>query len=127
MRDLDDLTGEKFGRLHVLREVHSSKSGRHWYCLCSCGERSIVATNNLTSGGVKSCGCLRRDTARERMLSLHRARPMFTFRGDLKRNIEASVDFANRHSFGKWKPSNDELEDVTQELITATSIPKRWT
>ena len=29
-----------------------------WECICDCGNRSVVSTNQLTSGHTKSCGCL---------------------------------------------------------------------
>lgn len=50
-----DLTGERFGKLVV-----KSKAGRSWHCVCDCGGTRKAGTNLLVSGGVKSCGCLKR-------------------------------------------------------------------
>ena len=54
-----DLTGQKFGKLTVLRLIGSDKT-RHklWLCKCDCGKECEVNSHVLTSGHVKSCGCL---------------------------------------------------------------------
>lgn len=58
-----DLTGQKFGRLIVIRPAPDkiNKSGTRstaWYCNCDCGNKDvIVRTSGLTSGDTKSCGC----------------------------------------------------------------------
>lgn len=51
-----DLKGKEFGRL-TAKEYSDGK----WLCECSCGNKKRVLTNALTSGRVKSCGCLVRD------------------------------------------------------------------
>lgn len=53
-----DLTGQKFGMLTVIRYHHSDKR-RYWLCQCECGNTTILASNQITSGEVKSCGCLK--------------------------------------------------------------------
>lgn len=64
-----DLTGQIFGRLTVIK-LHRSVpgSGFSWDCRCECGKEAVVKTALLRNGGVRSCGCLMRDTARERHL-----------------------------------------------------------
>ena len=54
-----DLRGQRFDRLFALRVVGSNYYGQLWYCLCSCGGRTIVVAARLRNGGTKSCGCLR--------------------------------------------------------------------
>lgn len=61
-----DLTNKKFGRLLVLSKVNTVKHSVMWECLCDCGKHTIVAANNLTSGRIKSCGCLKIDRLIER-------------------------------------------------------------
>lgn len=57
-----DLTGQRFGRLTVIKRVENSKGGCvQWLCRCECGKRSIVASTNLKSGHTISCGCWKRD------------------------------------------------------------------
>lgn len=52
-----------FGRLMAIRPTER-RCGTHiiWECLCSCGEKCFVSSNNLNSGNTKSCGCLVLDT-----------------------------------------------------------------
>lgn len=54
-----DLQGEKFGKLTVIKETDKRKyNGRIvWKCKCDCGAIVEVASQNLLSGGTKSCGC----------------------------------------------------------------------
>jgi len=59
-----DLTGHKFGKLTVLYEgePHITSGGRSritWVVRCECGKEKTVVSADLTSGGVKSCGCLK--------------------------------------------------------------------
>lgn len=65
-----DLTGQRFGRLVVLGPWPPVPGGRtRWRCLCDCGEEVIAGSGyHLTSGNTRSCGCLKRDTARARHL-----------------------------------------------------------
>lgn len=55
-----DITGQHFGKLTALNpteeRVHHCVV---WNCLCDCGNYKQVATDQLISGNVKSCGCLR--------------------------------------------------------------------
>lgn len=56
-----DLTGQRFGRLLVIREAtEEEKQGRKgvfWYCKCDCGEIKITRTHSLRCGETQSCGC----------------------------------------------------------------------
>jgi len=54
-----DLTGQRFGRLLVIKRVNSSQSNRIcWLCKCDCGNKKIVSSNNLRRVTIKSCNCL---------------------------------------------------------------------
>ncbi|MEO3734009.1 AP2 domain-containing protein [Lactiplantibacillus plantarum] len=59
-----DLTGQKFGRLTVIRKAHR-KIDHHvaWVCQCVCGNKTETTTRNLQSGNTKSCGCLQRENS----------------------------------------------------------------
>jgi hypothetical protein len=61
--------GAVFGRLTVIGHGPSSRHGRLWHCRCECGGITDQPSNRLTSGTVRSCGCLRR----ERMAGLWRS------------------------------------------------------
>lgn len=58
-----DLTGNKYGRLTVIKLLPERKSngGAVWLCRCDCGQELPVAAGNLLRGTTRSCGCLRRD------------------------------------------------------------------
>ena len=57
---IQDITGNKYGELTVLRYTgEKNKAGNvKWECLCSCGNKTIVSAGDLKSGRVKSYGCL---------------------------------------------------------------------
>lgn len=57
-----DLTGERYGKLIVLREVdriytRTGKIIRRWECQCDCGKITTVRHGDLRSGRTLSCGC----------------------------------------------------------------------
>ena len=62
------LAGKVFGRLVVINEAPSYRGRARWNCRCSCGVTKIVSAAKLVSGGVRSCGCLRVDTSRDKAL-----------------------------------------------------------
>lgn len=56
------LTGQRFGRMVVVKCVGKIESGNYlWECRCDCGNVTKVRGGSLTSGNTKSCGCLGRD------------------------------------------------------------------
>lgn len=57
-----ELMGQTFGRLEVVGEVPIPHR-RHWKCQCTCGNEVVVSTGNLKNGSIKSCGCLKAETA----------------------------------------------------------------
>jgi hypothetical protein len=58
---LEDLTGQKFGRLIVINRAENSRNNRvRWLCKCDCGKETITASSNLKNGTVVSCGCYSR-------------------------------------------------------------------
>lgn len=69
MAKAKDLTGQRFGRLTVLRLADTpyitptGKATRRWVCRCDCGKETIVVQNALTTttNGTRSCGCLLRE------------------------------------------------------------------
>lgn len=65
-----DLTGERFGKLIVVRYVgprtHNTRTNRRanmvtdWLCICDCGKEKVASNGALRSGHTTSCGCARR-------------------------------------------------------------------
>ena len=72
MPHLLDLTGRTFGRLTVLK-IAARNTGRNvdFLCRCSCGGKTTVPGDRLTSGKTKSCGCLKRDSVTRHGLATH--------------------------------------------------------
>ena len=60
-----ELTGMRFGRLVVIRrdEENQSHHEKVWICKCDCGNEKSVTTSHLTTGSVRSCGCIRKEQA----------------------------------------------------------------
>ena len=56
MRKRLDLTGQRFGRLIVLRPAENIGDRTAWICRCDCGQETVVRTNNLRSGRTRGCG-----------------------------------------------------------------------
>lgn len=64
---LNDIIGNRFGRLVALEPRVERRNGRNvtkWLCACDCGERPIIWRQTLLNGTAKSCGCLMREVAR---------------------------------------------------------------
>ena len=66
MSKLIDLTGQRFGRLTVIKMVgnvktKNGKSKSQCLCECECGNIIKVPSNTLKSGNTKSCGCLKKE------------------------------------------------------------------
>ena len=69
MGKFNDLTGQKFGRLTVVKRVEDAiteKGNRftQWLCSCDCGSNNIVVFGSALTRSKRptlSCGCLQRD------------------------------------------------------------------
>ncbi len=59
-----DITGRKFGRYIVIsyqgKNLHNQSL---WACVCTCGSKKIVTGFKLKNGGLKSCGCYKKEMA----------------------------------------------------------------
>lgn len=58
-----DLTGQKFGRLTVLKQEETKHKHLRWLCLCDCGNIKAIQGGSLRGGYAKSCGCLIKDAS----------------------------------------------------------------
>lgn len=79
MRQVKDMTGQRFDRLTVLEQYASYRDPAtgyrceaQWLCRCDCGEYTVVRGSALRGGRVHSCGCLRREKSSERMREVGR-------------------------------------------------------
>lgn len=61
MGKISDLTGNRYGRLTVIKRgpdrYGNNRKFITWECACDCGNILTVDANNLRTGNTKSCGC----------------------------------------------------------------------
>jgi len=64
-------TGDKYGRLTIIKEVKNLniKNVRFFLCSCECGNEKVIILNSLRSGDTKSCGCYRKEIVTERSIT----------------------------------------------------------
>lgn len=72
MPKLVDLTGQRFGRLLVLRRAENMGRQTAWLCKCDCGNEKAVPYWNLVSGQTKSCGCLVKEVSAKNAKCTHK-------------------------------------------------------
>lgn len=65
--NIEDMRGQRFGRLTVIRFSHTSLGGTRWECRCDCGGKSVTTSTKLRSGHSTSCGCRRREASGARL------------------------------------------------------------
>lgn len=81
-----DLTGQRFGKLTVLRKAKTNNRQVYFECICDCGEHKIVRSDHLRKGKTTSCGCHSR---------------LVSAQAKIKRNkIEICGDYAKIYLFG---------------------------
>lgn len=62
MRQNRDLTGQRFGRLVVVKqEISKNTHNSYWECICDCGKSTVVCRPGLIQGRTQSCGCLHKE------------------------------------------------------------------
>lgn len=77
MGKLNNLAGERFGRLLVLGRSENDwidKNERRyprWDCVCDCGNKITARADALRSGHTKSCGCYKRKKCAERVVAMN--------------------------------------------------------
>ena len=65
---INDLTGQRFGKLTVISYAYTKRRA-FWNCLCDCGNTCIVCGHNLVTGNTTSCGCNQLESGRKTGLS----------------------------------------------------------
>jgi hypothetical protein len=62
MSKVIDLVGERYGRLVLLKRYPNYRKRNSYYlCVCDCGFNHFASMDNIRSGAVASCGCLRKE------------------------------------------------------------------
>lgn len=66
-----DLTNKRFNRLVAIKTVGVDKNKKIiWECLCDCGNTCNVTSNSLMVKDTQSCGCLKKESRKNRKPSL---------------------------------------------------------
>lgn len=66
MSKLINLSGQRFGRLVVIRQAESKiypnkRKVTNWICKCDCGNVITTRADSLRNGKTKSCGCIHQE------------------------------------------------------------------
>lgn len=88
---INDLRGMRIGRLSVISLLPERRNRRPiWRCVCECGATVDVASNRLSRGETRSCGCLQREITRERNYAS-------AIHGETRKTVEYRVWIHMRH------------------------------
>lgn len=63
MGKINDLSGQKFNRLTVLKFAYIKNRCSYFLCKCECGNEKIIRGSHIKSGAIKSCGCLSKENS----------------------------------------------------------------
>lgn len=137
-----DLTGQRSGRL-LLTEYAGVIKGRHYYfALCDCGQDALIRADNFKSGGVKSCGCLVKESAvalgksklkhgamRKRTDGSSRGTPEYQAWKNMKKeeHISEFDDFQNFFTHLGWRPTGKHYlarHDIREQHSTTNTYWK---
>ena len=92
-KKLIDLTGQRYGRLTVIKQApaYITSDGHYhftkWWCRCDCGNEVAVVGQNLKRGVTKSCGCYRSEASRKRLRAAYDALAIVNEMGEKSERI----------------------------------------
>ena len=129
-----DLTGQRFGRLLVLKKSDENIQKKSkliiWHCICDCGNEVDIRSQDLRSGKIQSCGCLHKDIISTHGLSRNRLYQIWIDmrsrcnNTNLKcyynyggRGIKVCEEWDNYQSFYNWSMNNGYMDELTIDRI----------
>lgn len=138
----NDLTGQKFGKLTVIRRAGLEKNRVIWECRCDCGNTAYTTTGRLRKGISQNCGCekipgrrMRNDLTGQRFGNLTAIRPtgrtnstgilMWECRCDCGNIIEvgsSSLKRGNNKSCGCLKIKSQRMVRDRLHIIDGTCV-----
>lgn len=132
-----DLTGQRFGRLIVLREAAKigvigtrAHERRRWICHCDCGAERTVEQGGLRNGETSSCGCLHRERFRHHIHGLS-GRPEFRPWTGMRQRCEnpnhpAYPDYGGRgiHVCERWHSFPNFMADMGPRPSSRHSVER---
>lgn len=132
-----DLTGQKFGRLQVIRKsdenIQKKSDFIMWYCKCDCGNYKDVRSQDLRNGKTQSCGCLHKEIISTHGLSRGKLDRLYQIWVDMRsrcnnsklkcyhnyggRGIKVCNEWNNYKNFYEWSMDNGYDENLTIDRI----------
>jgi len=105
-----NLSGQQIYRWTVLKRVDDIQGRSAWLCRCVCGVEKVLLGKELNRRRTKSCGCLRKDLARQ-MCFAHRLP-----QGQASKNLVLGFYKNNAKKRGRaWSLSDEEFFTLTQQ------------
>jgi hypothetical protein len=142
MPQMEDLTGQRFGRLIAIKPIGKHKNRSIiWECKCDCGCITQALSARLKTGEKRSCGCLQKESEKMNLIkgqskTIHGMRNtrIYVAWCDMKkrcnnpkdynyknyggRGISVCVEWVNDFmSFFNWAMDNGYSKDLTIDRI----------
>lgn len=105
-----NLTGERFGRLTVIKKTDKRAANNEfvYICRCDCGKIIESYTSLLRQGRTRSCGCLHRDTRMKDLSVLNAHKKIID-------GVQMDM-FENRHN-KITRPATREFTNITKVIL----------
>lgn len=81
-----NLTGNRYGKLLVIKESDNKKS--HWVCRCDCGQITTVYRGHLRDGHTTSCGCYKAESSTKH--GLHKTKEYLVWQNIIQRTTNSN-------------------------------------
>ena len=131
MKNIIDLSGQRFGKLTVISFNKKENGHYYWNCVCDCGKECIKDGGKLRRNGTKSCGCLRvekNSKHHDYKTRLYRIYNGMKYRCNLEtdigykwygsRGIKVCEEWMKDYqSFKNWTLNNGYADDLTIDRI----------
>lgn len=110
----NNLIDKRYGKLLVIASADSDKrkdghgTFSKWKCRCDCGTEILARGNNLDSGIVNSCGCLKIEKAKNQVKKQPEAKV------GLMRVYRAYITGANKRGY-KFELNVDQFRELTSK------------
>lgn len=90
-KELNDLTGQRFGHLEVIKYIGTINGNSKYWVKCDCGKEYEIYASNLTQGCTTSCGCVKESHGEQKIREIL---------------IKNNIDFINQKKFKDFKYSD---------------------
>jgi hypothetical protein len=142
---IKDITGERFGKLVVIKSIGSDKYRKMWWlCQCDCGNQLKVSGCSLRKGVTQSCGCLQKEqTAKRFATHKHTGERIYRIWLGMKkrcnnpnyrwyanyggRGISVCDDWQSFEPFYEWSMANGYNDNLTLDRIDVEGITNHQT